>query len=127
MSSKFVAVALLASAITSDAFVPLTSLTHAQHISSGAPKSSFVPTAGPQVQTRPSGTSLHMGGNLIDRFFRVANANVNKLISSLENPEKVIVQAVSDMQVCESEGAFAISRRSLTYHFGLFKFPPRSS
>ena len=44
-------------------------------------------------------TSLAMKGNLLDRFVRVFNANMNKLVSGLEDPEKVIVQAVDDMQV----------------------------
>ena len=44
-------------------------------------------------------TSLAMKGNLVDRFVRVFNANVNKFVSGLEDPEKVIVQAVDDMQV----------------------------
>lgn len=39
-------------------------------------------------------------GNPVDRFFRVLRSNGNKLVSNMEDPEKVIVQAVSDMQVC---------------------------
>ena len=48
---------------------------------------------------RPSCTlrsSLHM--NLADRFFRVVKSNVNSIISNLEDPEKVLDQAVNDMQ-----------------------------
>ena len=41
-------------------------------------------------------TRLQM--NLADRFFRVVQSNVNSLISSLEDPEKVLDQAVNDMQ-----------------------------
>lgn len=46
-------------------------------------------------------TSLSMvgNGNLFDRFARVMKSNINKFVSSIENPEKVIVQAVDDMQV----------------------------
>ena len=41
-------------------------------------------------------TSLAMGGgNLVDRFVRVINANINKFVSGLEDPEKVILQANS--------------------------------
>jgi len=49
--------------------------------------------------TTTSSTTLAMKGNLVDRFVRVFNANVNKFVSGLEDPEKVIVQAVDDMQV----------------------------
>ena len=69
-----------------------------------AHKSSF---AGTQAVVMGSvstgtGTSLSMmggNGNLFDRFSRVLRSNINKLVSSIENPEKVIVQAVDDMQV----------------------------
>ena len=40
-------------------------------------------------------------GNLFDRFYRVVRSNVNKFVASIENPEKVIVQAVDDMQVSD--------------------------
>jgi phage shock protein A len=36
--------------------------------------------------------------NMFDRFFRVVKSNVNSVISSLEDPEKVLEQAVGDMQ-----------------------------
>ena len=36
--------------------------------------------------------------NMMDRFFRVAKSNVNNVLSSLEDPEKVLEQAVADMQ-----------------------------
>jgi PspA/IM30 family len=42
---------------------------------------------------------LSAQGNPVDRFFRVLRSNVNKLVSNMEDPEKIIVQAVSDMQV----------------------------
>lgn len=37
--------------------------------------------------------------NLFDRFKRVAKSNLNELVSSMEDPEKVMTQAVSDLQV----------------------------
>jgi len=49
--------------------------------------------------TRPSSSSsscLHM--NLFDRFTRVAKANVNNILKSMEDPEKILNQAVEDMQ-----------------------------
>jgi phage shock protein A len=36
--------------------------------------------------------------NMLDRFFRVVKSNVNSVIQSLEDPEKVLDQAVNDMQ-----------------------------
>lgn len=36
--------------------------------------------------------------NLADRFFRVVKANINSIIQNLEDPEKVLEQAVDDMQ-----------------------------
>ena len=84
---------LLVSSAFSDvqAFVP---------ISPGTP-TQFRTASPPLAIPRSSmtSTSLGMKGNLVDRFIRVFNANVNKLVSGLEDPEKVIVQAVEDMQV----------------------------
>lgn len=40
----------------------------------------------------------HAGDNLFDRFVRVAKSNVNKVLQSLEDPEKVLDQAVDEMQ-----------------------------
>merc|ERR1712232_830446 len=60
-------------------------------------KSSFV--SSPRIAVPYSTTtSLAMRGNLLDRFARVFNANMNKIVSGLEDPEKVIIQAVDDMQ-----------------------------
>lgn len=36
--------------------------------------------------------------NLFDRFFRVVRANLNQVVSGLEDPEKVLNQTVTDMQ-----------------------------
>lgn len=37
-------------------------------------------------------------GNLFDRFVRVAQANVNNVLQGMEDPEKVLDQAVNEMQ-----------------------------
>ncbi|GMI62906.1 hypothetical protein ScalyP_jg7966 [Parmales sp. scaly parma] len=37
-------------------------------------------------------------GNLFDRFSRVAKANLNNVLKKIEDPEKVMDQAVTDMQ-----------------------------
>ena len=36
--------------------------------------------------------------NLADRFFRVVKANLNSVLQNLEDPEKILEQAVEDMQ-----------------------------
>ncbi|CAN8072787.1 unnamed protein product [Agarophyton chilense] len=41
-------------------------------------------------------TTIQM--NLIDRFFRVVRANLNQVVSGMEDPEKVLKQTVTDMQ-----------------------------
>lgn len=43
-----------------------------------------------------SGSALNM--NLFDRFARVAKANVNNVLKNMEDPEKILNQAVEDMQ-----------------------------
>lgn len=45
----------------------------------------------------PSSTSLSMG--LFDRFTRVAKSNLNNILKYLEDPEKIMSQALEDMQV----------------------------
>jgi phage shock protein A len=47
--------------------------------------------------TTTSATTLHM--NLFDRFSRVVNANLNNILKNLEDPEKIMNQALEDMQV----------------------------
>lgn len=53
----------------------------------------------------PSAPGLRDGGrvvlhsdNLFDRFVRVAKSNVNKVLQGMEDPEKVLDQAVEEMQ-----------------------------
>ena len=50
------------------------------------------------VKYNSNGSTLYM--NLFDRFSRVAKANINNVLKSLEDPEKILNQAVEDMQVC---------------------------
>jgi len=47
-----------------------------------------------------SGHMVHrqISMNMFDRFIRVVSSNVNKVIKDLEDPEKVLDQAVNDMQ-----------------------------
>lgn len=64
-----------------------------------SPRSSFVgrPTSfAPRSTVRKTSTSLSM--NLFDRFQRVAKSNINNVLKNLEDPEKIMNQAVEDMQ-----------------------------
>ena len=62
-------------------------------------KSSFVPSYNVvPLSARSSSTALNM--NLFDRFSRVAKSNLNNVLKSLEDPEKIMTQALEDMQVC---------------------------
>lgn len=56
-------------------------------------------SAQPVRRARPrytSAPSIQM--NLFDRFFRVVRANLNKAVSGMEDPEKILNQTVNDMQ-----------------------------
>lgn len=55
----------------------------------GSPPTAAGPSSAPRVS--PS-------MNLFDRFFRVVRANVNKTLSGMEDPEKILDQTVTDMQ-----------------------------
>jgi hypothetical protein len=95
---------------TCEAFVPTTKSQMASGnvmATTRGAKSAFVPLFQGGGSHIPMGihttttTALSMigNGNLIDRFTRVVKSNINKFVSSIENPEKIIVQAVDDMQV----------------------------
>merc|ERR1719401_1202720 len=47
---------------------------------------------------RDAGLVAMAGDNLFDRFVRVAKSNVNSILQSVEDPEKVLDQAVDEMQ-----------------------------
>ena len=57
-----------------------------------APRTARLPAA---TRARPT-TSLQM--NFFDRFKRVAEANINNVLGKMEDPEKVLNQAVEDLQ-----------------------------
>jgi len=53
------------------------------------------------VQSRcaiPKSSSTNLQMNLFDRFTRVAKANINSVLKNMEDPEKILNQAVEDMQ-----------------------------
>jgi len=78
-----VAIAALAMP-TADAFSP-----------SFGSKSAFVPSYN-ALPAGQSTTALSM--NLFDRFSRVAKSNLNNVLKNLEDPEKIMGQALEDMQ-----------------------------
>mmetsp|Transcript_14856 Transcript_14856/g.14763 ORF Transcript_14856/g.14763 Transcript_14856/m.14763 type:complete len:125 (+) Transcript_14856:71-445(+) len=51
-------------------------------------------------RTINSNVVLHM--NLFDRFARVAKSNLNNIANKLEDPEKIMEQALEEMQVSQS-------------------------
>merc|ERR1719343_615898 len=57
---------------------------------------SRAPAAAPSL--RHGGRVVMHADNLFDRFVRVAKSNVNKVLSGMEDPEKVLDQAVEEMQ-----------------------------
>mmetsp|Transcript_9111 Transcript_9111/g.14030 ORF Transcript_9111/g.14030 Transcript_9111/m.14030 type:complete len:315 (-) Transcript_9111:253-1197(-) len=64
-----------------------------------APSSSFVGRRSADLRTpsfSSSTTTLSM--NLFDRFTRVAKSNINNVLKNLEDPEKIMGQALEDMQ-----------------------------
>jgi PspA/IM30 family len=61
-------------------------------------------------------TTLHM--NLFDRFSRVAKSNLNNILQSLEDPEKIMTQALEDMQV----RAFVHMILCITHHMDVAHF-----
>ena len=75
----------------------------------------------------PSTTSLYMaagigggGGNLVDRFSRVLRGTLNKAVASVEDPEKIILQAVDDMQVRRCAMGMNIRMRSSRFFASFF-------
>jgi outer membrane protein TolC len=59
-----------------------------------------LPSSSPtHVSTSSPYRSTALSMNLFDRFQRVAKANINNVLKSLEDPEKIMSQALEDMQV----------------------------
>ena len=61
------------------------------------PSASSYHSTSPSAYRSSTSTSLSM--NLFDRFSRVAKSNINNVLKTLEDPEKILNQAVEDMQV----------------------------
>jgi hypothetical protein len=93
-----VLVMLLAASSSVESFAPVTG--------SGATVKAAVPSSftGNQVAlhygTEAKRSLLYMkSDNIFERVVRVAKANINNALKNLEDPEKVMTQALKDMQV----------------------------
>jgi PspA/IM30 family len=64
------------------------------------------PQGAMHVPATSSSTVLHM--SLFDRFTRVVNSNLNNILKNLEDPEKIMTQALEDMQVRCIEVQFVV-------------------
>ena len=51
-----------------------------------------------QVLTHNSASATALHANLFDRFFRVSQATANSILQRFEDPEKIMTQALEDMQ-----------------------------
>lgn len=81
---------LVAASSTVEAFAPPRPLS----------TSSFVSTSNTNVAPSSfSSKSTALSMNLFDRFSRVAKSNLNNVLKNLEDPEKIMNQALEDMQV----------------------------
>ena len=62
-------------------------------------KSAAANHAARRTRTAPSSSNVILHANLFDRFARVAKSNLNNLAGKLEDPEKIMEQALEEMQV----------------------------
>mmetsp|Transcript_509 Transcript_509/g.916 ORF Transcript_509/g.916 Transcript_509/m.916 type:complete len:300 (+) Transcript_509:183-1082(+) len=60
--------------------------------------SSFTRRTLPPIPSTTAYRSTSLSMNLFDRFTRVAKSNINNVLKSLEDPEKIMNQALEDMQ-----------------------------
>eukprot|EP00927_Polykrikos_kofoidii_P034580 TRINITY_DN29311_c0_g1_i1.p1 TRINITY_DN29311_c0_g1~~TRINITY_DN29311_c0_g1_i1.p1 ORF type:complete len:319 (-),score=74.07 TRINITY_DN29311_c0_g1_i1:4-960(-) len=82
----------------------LLQLTRTRKSTNWVVSSSLLPAATAVASRRPLGvrerglTARSARQNLLARLFRVAKANLNKVLSSWEDPEKILEQALDEMQ-----------------------------
>jgi phage shock protein A len=93
LTCSTMALAIIGSFMTggAEAFAPI------HHPSTNARLAVPFPVASyPSALTTASTTALQ--ANLLDRLFRVSKASANSVLQRLEDPEKIMAQAVEDMQ-----------------------------
>lgn len=88
---------LLATSCT-DAFAPHRSLGSSTFVRQQASQARVVAPPAYHSSSRSSRNTV-LSMNLFDRFTRVAKSNINNVLKSLEDPEKIMSQALEDMQV----------------------------
>ena len=64
-----------------------------------SPAQAFTGSQFQSVTRPPALTTTALQMNLFDRFSRVAKSNLNELANKLEDPEKIMDQAIQEMQV----------------------------
>src|SRR5688500_7063134 len=130
---RFTCIGLFAMAVatttisSSEAFVS-TSFVRPSHTlpSVYTPGSNLVSPSVSMTTFRSPSTALQM--NLFDRFTRVAKSNINNVLKNLEDPEKIMSQALEDMQVggikFQIECASAVNKKqiNLVYLLHIFTF-----
>mmetsp|Transcript_8446 Transcript_8446/g.19581 ORF Transcript_8446/g.19581 Transcript_8446/m.19581 type:complete len:311 (+) Transcript_8446:81-1013(+) len=87
--TKFHALAILCLVAGMEAFAPMTG---PSFVSRQMTTTKVVTAA----RIRPAGTALQV--DLLGRFARVAKSNINNILKKLEDPEKILNQALEDMQ-----------------------------
>merc|ERR1712071_411025 len=96
-SPTAIALLLLSSSSQSFAFSPQSSFVR-RTTPSTAPCNSRISYNGHINNNGRSISSTSLSMNLFDRFQRVAKSNINNVLKNLEDPEKIMTQAVEDMQ-----------------------------
>ena len=92
------ATTLALAATTTHAFTSMPGRTALVGVQHQQQQQLLVSTVAPPARYHASSsTVLHM--NLFDRFQRVAKSNLNNILKNLEDPEKIMEQALEDMQV----------------------------
>ncbi len=111
------AAALIALAAQANAFAPSST---GRPIHAISPQQQVVEKTQTQTPASRSNTSLNM--NMFDRFSRVAKANINNVLKNMEDPEKILNQAVEDMQVSPTIPSLFLRITQATDEYSSLKF-----
>ncbi len=94
----------------------LASLASANAFSTSSSFTRRLPPSAPTTQPHSYRSTTALSMNLFDRFQRVAKSNINNVLKSLEDPEKIMNQAVEDMQVRQCSFMHKILCSQLQYN-----------
>jgi hypothetical protein len=100
--NEFVIASLTTTIVALTMIATTTTLVNAFSITTTKSRSTFLGRCNniynlPNQNSHTKDTALYM--NLFDRFTRVAKSNLNNILQILEDPEKIMTQALEDMQV----------------------------